>query len=118
VTVAITTYDFDTGRILSPKVVSEATHEVSNNGIYVDGLHDPHDFYVKLGVVTPRPPNPTTLVGTTLHNIPLPSQIKIGENTYEATASTMELVFPLPGTYYVTVRSFPPLDKDFTVVQP
>jgi len=118
VTVQLTTYDYDTGRMISQKIVSRATSEVANNGVYVDGLYDPRLYYVVSGVPTLRPPNPTTAVGTTLYNIPLPSTIKIGETLYEATDSTMELVFPLPGSYVVTVRSFPPVDIEFTMEQP
>jgi hypothetical protein len=115
--VMFTTHD-PAGRLLVAKLASEASSATTQPyGLYVDGMHDGSVSYVVAGAVEPRPGNPTTLSGTTLSNIPLPSQIVIDGVVYDATGSTMELVFPLPGTYEVIVVSFPPLNKTFQVTQ-
>lgn len=85
---------------------------------WVDGDWLGKPVYVLNGEVVPRPENPTTLHGLTLENVPVPSTIVIGGTYYEATESTVELSFNLPGTYRVKVISWPYLDKEITVENP
>lgn len=85
---------------------------------WVEGSWDTHNKYVSNGQVLDRPENPTTLSGLTLSNVPVPSTIKISGQFYEVTESIVELEFNLPGTYKVTVYSWPCLDKEFTVENP
>jgi len=114
--IAITTYDA-TGRLVSKKLVPEVTDDVSNEGFFVYGIYEPADYYVKDGQITLRPPNPTNILDTTLFNIPMPSYIRIGEDRYPVTDSTMEIEFPLPGSYEVIVLSFPQREKTFRMVK-
>ena len=114
----LTTYDL-TGRLLVAKSIDQIMEiSLSPTGLYVDGLHDPRYEYVEMvnRTAQPRPPNTTLLTGTTLYNIPLPSQIVIdGTNYGDVTDSTVELKLPLPGAYHIDILSFPPLDAHFTV---
>lgn len=81
----------------------------------VEGASDIFNDMVVGGKVVPRPENPITISGTTLSNVPLPSTISIGKTSYDATDSTVELSFSVPGKYYVRVESFPFKDKVFEV---
>ena len=117
---SITTYD-GVGRLMVVTSIDDEVRLPSNaDGTpfrYVDGEWDQHKYYVISGIALERPNNPTTLTGTTLFNIPLPAQIQIGESLYDVHDSTMELDLP-PGTYGITVRSFPHKPASFTVVSP
>jgi hypothetical protein len=116
----VTTYD-EVGRLIVITSIDDEVriprHPDGTEWRYVDGSWDQHKYYVISGIALERPDNPTQLVGTTLFNIPLPAQIRIGETLYDCTDSTVELHFP-PGTYGVTVQTFPHKPASFTVVSP
>ena len=113
----LTTYEPTTGRMLLAKMVGSINENTAPGGHYVDGIWDTELFYVISGIAVPRPPNPTNVTGTTLFNIPLPAQLGIddgnGVTFYEVTDGTVELNFPLPGSYLVVVRAFPCVDATF-----
>jgi hypothetical protein len=120
-----TTYDRD-GRLLSVKTTNVYPIDdlmAAPYGLYVEGRWDTRDYYVDV-TMTPRaiklrPPNPTLITGTTLYNIPLPAYLRINDSgLIEVTDSTVELNFPLPGTYHIKVLTFPQVDAEFTVVVP
>jgi hypothetical protein len=84
----------------------------------IKGVGHPHTHYVKDGESTLRPDNPTTLNGGILSNLPVPSVIQMDDGTtYDVNDSTVELSFPNPGQYAVTVISFPFLPKTFGIQQ-
>jgi hypothetical protein len=85
----------------------------------VQGDADPATDYVLKGVITPRPANPTTLTGMKLLNVPNPSTVTIdGVNPQQVTDGEVDLSFTQPGTYTITVSSWPMLDASFRVTQP
>jgi hypothetical protein len=88
-------------------------------GSHVLGTGDRSLHYVKDGVRTDRPANPTTLSGMKLSNVPNPSTVIIGTETAQTvTDGEVDLSFTQPGTYTVVVSSWPMLDTTFKVTQP
>src|SRR6266571_3682962 len=80
----------------------------------VEGEGSAQADYVLGGAITPRPANPTTRSGTKLLNVPNPSSVTIdGENPHQVTDGEVDLEFTQPGTYTVTVSSWPALDATF-----
>jgi hypothetical protein len=74
--------------------------------------------YIVNGAIKERPTNPTTLSGMKLLSIPNPSSVTIaGESPHEVTDGEVDLEFTQPGTYTVTVSSWPALDAVFEVTQ-
>lgn len=78
--------------------------------------HSP-DFYVDLDTLESRPKqdNPAYLDGMTLRAVPVPSKLCIRTATYDIDEPEIELSFPLPGTYALTLTSVRYLTKTFTV---
>jgi hypothetical protein len=88
-------------------------------GSHVLGTGDTTTQYVTNGVITARPPNPTTLSGMQLSNVPNPSSVTIdAANPQQVTDGEVELSFTQPGTYTIVVSSWPMLDATFKVTQP
>lgn len=117
----ITVYEAETGRIKyfadGDPPAMQATKD-SLTDPWVDGEFHWDTHYVSDGVATLRPDCPATVSGLILLNVPVPAEIHIGRNVYQADDSTVELEFNLPGTYKVKVVSFPYLDKEFTIENP
>lgn len=65
--------------------------------------------YVFDGEVAERPTSPVSRTDLTLANVPTGSKLFINGESYDA-AGTVELEFPLPGTYRLRVECFPFLD--------
>jgi len=87
-------------------------------GSHVLGTGDQAVHYIQDGVRTARPTNPSTLSGTTLSNVPNPSTVAINGKSYAVTDGTLEMSFPQPGTYAITVSSpFPMLPAKFSIKQ-
>lgn len=110
-------YD-ETGRVITTVTGSDSSIEATiaiTNMPYVEGDWFGKPVYVLNGLVTDRPENPAALSGLTLLNVPVPSIIQIGNQAYDATESTVDFEFNLPGTYIVKVIAWPYLDKEFTV---
>ena len=113
-------YD-QSGRIISTVSGNAESIEMtieSTDYPWIEGDWFGKPVYVVSGLVTDRPENPATLSGLTLLNVPVPSTIQIRNQYYEATESTVELEFNLPGTYTVKVIAWPYLDKEFTIENP
>lgn len=98
-------------------IALEVTAQQSTDG-WVEGDWFDKNKYVLNGEVLDRPENTATQSGMTLLNVPVPSEIQIGNQSYQATDSTVELEFNLPGSYVVKVISWPHLPKEFTVENP
>jgi hypothetical protein len=116
----ISFYD-STGKITGMAGVEEAILPMikeHTQAPFVDGAWLDMPVYVLNGEVVNRPENPTTISGFVLSNVPVPSTIKINSVSYEASESEIELSFNLPGTYAVTVSTWPYLDKEFQVENP
>lgn len=76
----------------------------------VAGEFDGNTYYVLNGEPTERPKQATTLTGLQLTYLPTPSTLRINSTAYPVTDSTVDLEFPLPGTYHLRVEAFPYLD--------
>lgn len=101
----------DVGRITSVMVCSDQNPWPKVDGI-IECEHEPNENteYVVGGVVTKRQPQNTTISGGKLTKLPAPCTIRINDQTYECVDTTADLSFEFPGTYTVTVESFPYLD--------
>ncbi|MFV3308797.1 hypothetical protein ACNFBT_26335 [Pseudomonas sp. NY15181] len=75
--------------------------------------------YVVGDQVLPRPPMLIQWDDMTLRGVPAGAIVSIEDATYTADGEDIELEFPLPGTYFVTVALLPYLDwVDQIEVQP
>ena len=79
-----------------------------------EGLVD----YVVQGAITKRPPNPATLEGNTLSNLPTPCTIRVNATEYACTDESATLSLTYSGTYKIVVSAWPHLDVTFTIVKP
>lgn len=77
--------------------------------VWVDGIHNGDTHYILDGEVTERPASPVTRTDLTLLDVPEGSTLWINGESYGA-AGTVELEFPLPGTYSLRVECFPYLN--------
>jgi hypothetical protein len=107
----VTYYDPATGKIAA---TYSGTRLEDMDLVYVDcekvdGSHDGLLHYVPNGEVTERPASPVTRTDLTLHDVPAGSKLHINGVSYDA-AGTVDLEFPLSGTYSLRVESFPYLD--------
>lgn len=66
--------------------------------------------YVVDGQLQPRPTQSTQLAGLTLTALPANATLHIDGQSYPLTDATVELDFPLPGTYQLRVECWPYLD--------
>lgn len=85
--------------------------------VWVDGIHNGNTHYILDGEVTERPASPVTRTDLTLLDVPEGSTLWINGESYNAE-DTVELEFPLPGTYSLRVECFPFLDWTDEVVVP
>jgi hypothetical protein len=123
---AQTAYVFSdaTGRIYQTgsmplRMLEQQKSHVSAGHQVVEGAGSSDKDYVLNGAIVPRPANPTTRAGMKLLNVPNPSSVTIdGANPHQVTDGEVDLEFTQPGTYTVTVSSWPALDATFTVIQP
>ena len=83
----------------------------------VDGIHSGKTHYILNGEVTERPASPVNRADLTLLGVPEGSKLWINGKSYDAEG-TVELEFPLPGTYRLRVECFPYLDWEGEVVAP
>jgi hypothetical protein len=91
---------------------------VPEGGQILDVAGDPATQYVTNKTVTARPTNTTTQSGMKLLNVPNPSTVTIaGVNPQTVTDGEVDLEFTQPGTYQVSVSSWPALDATFSVTQ-
>ena len=119
----IVIYKTSTGEIYSITYCGQ-TLEATLLGNTPDGCHavetgqEDVDFsthYILNGEVTERPASPVTRTDLTLLDVPTGSKLYINGESYDA-AGTVELEFPLPGTYRLRVECFPFLDWTDEVV--
>ena len=73
-------------------------------------LSSARTHYVLDGQLEPRPAQSTQLTGLTLTALPANATLHIDEQAYPLTDTTVELDFPLPGTYRLRVTCWPYLD--------
>lgn len=114
-------YEFDkvTGRITCCRDYPTTNPETIMTilSIYPDSVycaigHEGDDLthYVLDGEVVPRPVQNIVRDGMTLKGVRKTATIKIGEKTYTCDGSNIELSFPRPGIYNVTVIEWPYTD--------
>jgi len=125
-------YDWGTGEILRwGDTQSEALafwHENSTNGVLlapIEGISEASHF-VQSGELILRQEMELLISATTLiadssdsisvRNLPIPSVIKIDNNSYEVPDGEFEFTTDLAGTYKIKAESFPYLDKEWEVV--
>jgi len=92
-----------------------AVDQLSEGEWLLEGRWDDTKFYVENGSVVERPHFPITIEGSTITGIPIPTTITIEGVSYEVTEGTLELEFDAPGSYTVSLRSFPYLDTEVTI---
>lgn len=111
-------YDPATGKISgtlsAPDEVIQYNAEQSGQA-YIDGQSDPRLHYVVDGVLEDRPSNPASLDGHSIISIPNPSTVTLAGTSYEVTDGVAEFEFNLPGTYKVTIQSWPYRDKEILI---
>ncbi|WP_414440445.1 hypothetical protein [Burkholderia sp. 22PA0106] len=73
------------------------------------------DYVTAADEIAARPSNPAVLDGLVLGSLPVPCEIVVDGEAYQCADADCELEFENPGTYVVTVRAFPCLDKTFNV---
>jgi len=84
---------------------------------FVQGTGDDTTHYVLNGAVTLRPEMPVSQFGNAL-NVPPGTEFSVrGPASMDgvATDGTLEFEFAEPGTYTVTLRKFPFLDREVTL---
>ncbi len=74
--------------------------------------------YVRFGEIINRPANPATVSGMIVRRIPMRSKVTIEGQTYPVDDGVLELSFEYPGTYRVTIESFPALPVEFEIENP
>ena len=109
-----TLYNKHTGRIIQqligPQEFIEAN--VPDGCEICEGSWNDSDFYVKIDTPIKRPESPVVLNGHTLENVPNNGMLYIDGVAYSLNGESVELEFPLPGTYALRVEAFP--FKDWT----
>lgn len=94
--------------------------EIENNGaagvVFFDG--NPLLHYFDGSAVSPRPQMTASLSGMSIAGLPIPSSLSIEGDIYICDDGVAELSFSAPGAYTVKARSWPYLDKEFTVENP
>lgn len=106
-----------TGRLPRWMLADQVAH-MPEGGQMVEGAADVLKDYVKDGARAPRPENTAVLNGMKISNVPNPSAVTIGtESPIDVQDGEVDLEFTYPGTYTITVSSWPYLDAIFTVTQ-
>ena len=119
----VTFYD-STGKIIgsmnSDPVTIGHTKDKLPDQKFIEGDFFAHaeTKYVLDGAITDRPANPAILTGLALTALPVPCAIQINAAFYPCTEDHATLSFGLPGTYKVTVKAWPMLDKEFSIAYP
>lgn len=106
----------ETGAILTVVNADKIFSDKYEGFIWVDCVDtdgtqiDSTTHYVLDGELIKRHAQATTLTGLWLTNLPIPSTLYIDGTAYLVDQFTVELDFPLPGTYSLRVEAFPYLD--------
>lgn len=111
-------YDTETGRPIAAHFGQDmqttlAHHCAEGQSAISVSLASPSDIkygYVVGDQLQPRPTQSTQLVGLTLTDLPANATLHIDDQAYPLTDTTVELDFPLPGTYQLRVECWPYLD--------
>lgn len=105
----ITAYGKDTGKIINvidvpPSYAYPDDADIQTSGVkYIEGEWSPDSYYISNGAPVALLDNPTTLIGTTLENVPENSTLTVDGQQYPASG-TVELGFT-PGTYRIKIDS-------------
>ena len=105
-------YDAD-GRITCVCNLSPDAYEDNKHKPMIEGRGIPAVNYVKDGKLATRPLMQVERELNVLKNLPVPCQIIINDAVYDCNEPTVELEFDQPGTYSITVRAWPYIDKEF-----
>jgi hypothetical protein len=109
------------GRILRniscPPSMIEAQLSEGEDYIESQKIVDDTLFYVQNLFILQRPLFSEFVEGTTITNLPVPTTLLVEGTSYETTDGIAELSFSIPGTYSVTLQSFPYQDKTIGVTQ-
>jgi hypothetical protein len=110
----ISVYDDSTGEVRYWTTLSQREF-LGTKGAFVAGHHNGAFYFIDLTdpdnpTPTERPASPVTLTDLTLQHLPVGGDLFIDGTRYEITDTTVELAFPLPGTFQLRVERFPYLD--------
>ena len=109
----VTKYVISTGRILSVHWFAEEDSVAANTTEtedFVEGEYYDDAYYVSDAQPTERPTQSTQLTGLTLTALPANATLHIDDQAYPLDDTTVDLDFPLPGTYRLRVECWPYLD--------
>lgn len=108
-----TEYNSETGRLGGIHSLSVADINLVRNQLFsssmddvIEGAWDAADYYLVDGQPTERPASPVNLSDLTLLGVPAGSTLTINGESYSAEG-TVELEFPLPGTYSLRIECWP-----------
>ena len=107
------------GRIIQTGTIPEDMLHLQHaeGGTVMAGKANLDSDYVTDGAVRARLAQATTLIGTTLANLPLPCTIYIDGKAHACDDDTAELEFTYLATYTVRVEAFPYLEAEFKVIK-
>lgn len=115
--ISIIEYDED-GRILQTGLASleNIELEISLGKLILQGEADPLTQYIRSdGAIESRPPNPASLAGMVLHDLPAPCVLVLDGTAYDCDDAECELSFSLRGTHHVQVEAWPMQSATFEV---
>lgn len=114
-------YNETTGEII--RTVSCPLHELhmqeqdGEDSMLVSDYFPDDLFFVLEGQIVPRPPMPITANGNVLSDVPIGAELRVDSQVYPVTDNTVELEFPVSGTYRVELNMFPYLPFQLEVTQ-
>lgn len=103
---------------LALRILDEARPRGATSYLVSDYDYEIEDIYYNRGKIELRPPCPAQLDGLVLSNLPNPSIVVIEGKQYTISDNQVTLSFSYPGTYVVTVQSWPYKERNFKVVSP
>lgn len=104
------------GRITAILTVPESMIDLQMDDV-VYGKANAATEYVLDRTITPRPPCPAVLAGSTLSGMPVPSTLFINDKPFAITEDSATLTFANPGVYRLRLVCWPYLDGIFDVEQ-
>lgn len=84
----------------------------------IEGIGRGDVDYIHNNRIIKRPESPVELIGKKLTFLPTPCIISINDTPYKCDDEEADLIFTYPGTYYVSVASFPYLKAFFEIIEP
>ena len=109
--ITFTEYD-ENGRIVRTVAAPESLAEQNRTpgARAVAGVFSAKTHFIAGDSPAERPTQLTVVNGTKLTNLPIPCVVRIFNERFDVTDGEADITFPAPGTYIVSVESWPYLD--------